>query len=328
MNKLVTVIIPTYNRCRRVVEAVESVLAQTYPLIEVIVVDDGSTDGTEAALQPYAGRIRYLSQRNGGPAAARNLGIREASGQYIALLDSDDLWAPTKIEKQVALIEQSPKTGVVFSEATVMDLRLGTSRLLSHPEELRGDIQRKLLWKNHVLPTSSVLARRECFDTVGLFDETLGQAEDWELWMRISRQFTFDFVPEPLVSYRFHNGSVSSNLLALHPYEIKVVERAFREDPVDGSNRVLRRRILAWYHWATGADYLWAARYSMALRHLLHSLMLWPFERREAAFLLRAPLSHVLTAAKATGPGRWYVRRRGKDSCRLATATAGERHDS
>ena len=130
--------------------------------------------------------------------AARNCGIRAARGEYVAFLDSDDLWVPTKIEKQVSLIEQSPRIGVVFCVVRRLDLQSGASQLRPCRSDVRGDIRRKLLHRNCVTGSASaVLVRRECFAAVGLFDETLRSAEDWEMWIRISRQFHFDYVPEP-----------------------------------------------------------------------------------------------------------------------------------
>src|SRR5207249_11176371 len=129
MNKMVSVVIATYN-CRRYVgEAVESALAQSYQPIEVIVVDDGSTDGTAEELRPFKDRIRYLVQANQGPAAARNHGIRAARGEYVAFLDADDLWAPSKIEKQVAAMEKSDKIGVVHCGLLRTNVQTGATEL-------------------------------------------------------------------------------------------------------------------------------------------------------------------------------------------------------
>ena len=120
---LVSVVIPTYNRATELPSAIESVLGQTYPSVEVIIVDDGSTDGTEALIQTRFPRVRYLRQSNRGPAAARNAGIKAASGPYIAFLDSDDRWMPQKLERQIGLLRERPEVGLVFSTVRFVSRR-------------------------------------------------------------------------------------------------------------------------------------------------------------------------------------------------------------
>src|SRR5690349_11336244 len=184
MPKLVSVVIPTYNTRRYVAEAVESALAQTYRPIEILVADDGSTDGTEVEMRRFGDAVRYLVQRNQGPAAARNLGIGTAQGEYVAFLDADDLWEPTKIAKQVAVMERDARVGVVYCGIHRVDLQAGTTvTIVRDDPALRGDIRRMLLLRNRVV-TSTLLIRRACFERAGLFDETLRWAEDWDLWIR------------------------------------------------------------------------------------------------------------------------------------------------
>jgi glycosyltransferase involved in cell wall biosynthesis len=290
MNKLVSVIIPTYNYRRYVTDAVESALAQTYRPIEVIVADDGSTDGTGEELRRFGDQIRYLHQENRGLPAARNLGIRTATGEYLAFLDSDDLWDPTKLEKQMAVIEADPKVGAVFCEANRVELETGAliRRQPCRPDA-RGDIRRTLLQRNCVTGSgSAVLARRECFEKAGLFDESLRSCEDWDMWIRISRHFHFDFVPEPLVTLRSHAASMTRRLKTMHDYQMRVIRSAFRDDPVDGSNYLLRHRIMAHFHYDTGEEYLQAHEFGPAVRHLLQSVLMWPFDRRYHTYLARA----------------------------------------
>jgi glycosyltransferase involved in cell wall biosynthesis len=288
MSNLVSVVIPTYNYHQFVVEAVESVLAQTYQPLEIIVVDDGSTDGTRAELERFEGRIRYLFQENRGLPAARNRGIRAAEGEYVALLDADDLWAPTKIAKQVAVLERSPQVGLVFCGLTRVDVASGQSTIRHCPPDLRGDVRRQLLQRNCVTGSASAaLVRRACFDKVGLFDETLRSAEDWEMWIRISRHFHFDYVQEPLIILRNHGGNMRTRIERMHEYQMKVIQRAFQDDPVQG-DRLLLRRTIAFFHSDTGQEYYWADQYPLALRHFVQAIALWPFEWRRYAFLIRS----------------------------------------
>lgn len=198
-----SVIIPTYNRERVLARALDSVLAQTFESYEVLVVDDESKDGTSGMVAEYAGRdsrIRYLRQpQNGGVSAARNRGIREARAEFIAFLDSDDEWLPTKLEQQVDRFRKAPgEVGLVYCGVqTVSD---GGDGWTFSPEH-RGDVFGDLLLRNVVHTGSGVMIRRAVVDVVGLFDEGIPAAEDYEYWIRIARHFAFDFVTEPLLRY-------------------------------------------------------------------------------------------------------------------------------
>jgi glycosyltransferase involved in cell wall biosynthesis len=280
VNPLVSVIIPTYNYGRFVAEAVESALAQTYRTIEVIVVDDGSTDGTQAVLSRFAGRIRYLFQENRGLSAARNRGIGAARGEFLGFLDADDLWDPTKIAKQVTLIERSPQVGAVYCEHIQLHVPSGETKLRRCLPELRGDIHRALLELKGIGTPSCVLIRRACFDKVGLFDEELRSVEDWEMWVRVSRHFEFDYVPEPLVTYRVHGQNLCSKIGTMQRYRVQAIQRAFRPDRVNSPSGLLHRRALGRSHWITGKQYHRAGEHAFALRHLLQSIALWPFDSR------------------------------------------------
>ena len=202
----ITVIIPTFNSERYIVETVESVLAQTYPVHEVIVVDDGSTDATEQLLAGYASRIRYIRQTNGGPPKARNNALAHATGDWIALLDSDDLWVRTKIEQQMLYLEAHPTCGLVYSDMKTFDERgiieesVKSSRNLTLPS---GHIFPQI-FDETLFQTSAVLIRRSCFEAVGGFDETLRMGDDYELFLRIARHFELGYVDAPLVLYRQH----------------------------------------------------------------------------------------------------------------------------
>jgi glycosyltransferase involved in cell wall biosynthesis len=302
MKSLISVVIPTYNRRRYVREALESAWAQTYRPLEIIIIDDGSTDGTEEELSSFGSAIRYLRQQNQGPSAARNRGIQAATGEYIALLDSDDLWAPTKIEKQVRLIERSSKVGVVFCDTQQLNVITGDVAVRRCSPGLRGDIRRQLLHRNCVNGSdSAVLVRRACFDRVGLFDEALKQAEDWDLWIRISRHYHFDYVPEPLVTIRTHGNNLHQQVHVMHEHQMEVIRRAFTHDAIDGANHLLQRRVLAYIHADAGGEYLTAGRTRLALRHLLQTLVFWPFDYRYYILLARALMKPGRVRQRVTG---------------------------
>lgn len=209
-NVCVSVIIPTYNRARYVAQAINSVLAQTVTPEEIIVVDDGSTDNTQEVLKRFGDRIRYISQNNAGPGIARNTGIKSSQNEYIAFLDSDDLWEPNRLERQLAAAERYQHAPVLwFSDFKVLraDATLLPSKWKQDgifcPDQTEGVLERPNEWLGggYVIWTSSVLAKREALLSVGLYDARR-EAEDWALYVKLARIGSFGFVVEPLFTMR------------------------------------------------------------------------------------------------------------------------------
>ncbi|MFO0752893.1 MAG: glycosyltransferase family A protein [Thermodesulfovibrionales bacterium] len=182
----VSVVIPAYNRAHCIAEAVESALGQTVRECEILVVDDGSTDATPDVLARYRDRIRYLRQENAGPAAARNHGIRESRGEFVAFLDSDDLWLPVKLELQLEEFRRDERMGIVSTNVVFLypDREARTLFGEQDTEAVRDGFLGEFL-----MVTSSVMVRAECFGRVGLFDETLQYAEDLDLFYRVARTY-------------------------------------------------------------------------------------------------------------------------------------------
>ena len=197
---LVSVIIPTFNRWPMLGEAVDSVLAQTVSGYELIVVDDGSTDGTARRLQDYGERLTVLTPSRRGVAAARNLGVSRSAGRYLAFLDSDDLWQPRKLQRQIDFMEQNPDVEICQTEEIWIrnGVRVNPRRKHRKPS---GDIFRPSLALCLVSP-SAVMMRRELFEHVGGFDESLPVCEDYDLWLRISKDTEVPLIPEALVTRR------------------------------------------------------------------------------------------------------------------------------
>lgn len=195
----VSVVIPTYNRRDLVREAIASVTAQSYTDFEVIVVDDGSDDGTAEVVQQFA-RIRYIYQPNHGVSAARNAGVALAQGELLAFLDSDDLWQPRKLECQVALFDQYPDIQICQSDEI---WTRGGVRVNPHNKHRKtgGDIFARSLELCLVSP-SAVMMRRALFEELGGFDETLPACEDYDLWLRITTRLPVHFIEMPLVVKR------------------------------------------------------------------------------------------------------------------------------
>lgn len=215
---LVSVVIPTYNRARTIRKALDTALEQTYQNIEIIVVDDGSTDETENVLAFYEGRIRYFKQANQGASAARNRGIREARGKYIAFLDSDDQWLPNKLEKQIALLESQPDLSFVACLSTV------EKRTYAGYEDHASQFIRFIV-QPFTQNMTRYVVRRDCFEQHGYFDPTLQGPEDWELWLRfLQRGCRFGYVPEPLMIYVSSDDSISSR-----PYAMLSGEKVIRQ---------------------------------------------------------------------------------------------------
>lgn len=212
----VSIILPTYNRAHCIKQAVESVLRQTYSQWELLVVDDGSTDNTEEVVAKLAaedGRVRYLRQPcNKGASAARNEGIRQGRYDYIAFQDSDDLWHTDKLEKQMQIFEKQTKTGLVY--CAMRGTRQDGSGVRVPDETipkplLQGNIY-TLLLQGNVIGAPAAVVRRECLESCGGFDEALSCLEDWELFLRIAREYEIGYADEALVDADFHDGGVSS----------------------------------------------------------------------------------------------------------------------
>jgi D-aspartate ligase len=197
----VSVVIATYNRSRQVREAIDGVLAQSVPVREIIVVDDGSKDDTRAQLLAYGDRIRPVFQANGGASAARNRAMRMAQGSWIAFLDDDDVWLPEKIEQQWELVRKNPALGLVYCSDYAVDEQLRVLYPRNAQEQNRGHLFERLLMKNFIF-TSCVIARRDAVEKAGYMQPEYKFAQDWDLWLKIAAEYPVDFVPAPLVLYR------------------------------------------------------------------------------------------------------------------------------
>lgn len=230
----VSVIIPTHNREKFLPACIESVLAQTLEPLEIIVVDDGSTDSTERIVAGFGEKIRYLKQSQMGVSAARNTGIRNAKGGWIALLDSDDRWAPDKIEEQLRYLESHPGIFLIQSEEIWIrnGVRVNAKKTYRKPS---GWIFNACIPVCAVSP-STVLIHRSVFDTIGLFDEALPACEDYDFWLRAALRFEIANLPKALtIKYGGHVGQLS-NQPGLDRYRVRALLKIL-EDPAINSEQ-------------------------------------------------------------------------------------------
>lgn len=204
----VSVVIPAFNAASFLAEALESVFSQTRPPDEVVVVDDGSTDGTRQILSSYRDRVKAITQSNSGPARARNRGIAASTGRYIAFLDADDTWRPEKLALQMAMLLDSPECGLVYSQWIEVKQDSGREGAAC-PEPVRqGFLFDELLVESFIL-LSSVVVPRDVFERVGVFNEELFTAEDTHLYLRIARKYPVAAVSQPLVRRWKHKHNLS-----------------------------------------------------------------------------------------------------------------------
>ena len=227
----VSVIIPAYNAAALLRHTLESVLGQSWRDLEVVLVDDGSTDETAQVAESFGGPVRVLRQRNQGPSVARNHGVEAARGSFIAFLDADDLWLPDKLGLQMELFQERPELGLVYTNYQYTD---GSKLLPLHrgaqKVPFEGWVFRPLL-RDNFLATSTVVVRRECLQQVGGFDPALEISEDYDLWLRVAREYPVGYVPAPLARYRFHDRNVFGDLEQRLESRRRIFRKLARETP-------------------------------------------------------------------------------------------------
>jgi glycosyltransferase involved in cell wall biosynthesis len=237
---LVSVILPTHNRARWVGRAAASVLAQTHRHLELIVVDDASDDDTPEALAALEGPVSVLSQPRAGAYAARNLGLRHAAGEFVAFVDSDDVWHPDRLELQLPLMRRA-EVGLAFGDAVLVGDGGGGARTcfdITPPR--RGRVVDHFAWGNFV-PMSTVLVRRSCMEEVGGFPTTHDVSADYLTWFRMSARYEFDYVPTPVADYTVHDEGISSDLGRSLMARIELFRLELERTSDPGTRAVLQR---------------------------------------------------------------------------------------
>lgn len=228
----VSVIIPTFNRAHCLGQAIQSVLHQTFGDLELVVVDDGSTDHTPEALRHVGDdRLRILVREHRGISAALNVGIRTARGAYIARLDSDDLWLPHMLATLVPFLDRRPEIGAVYGGAQPIDKEGNPLPFMQGiPQRYPGDSLKSLLYEDCTVSIATVI-RRSCFEDVGLYDESLKTGEDWDMTLRIARHYRLAYVEEVVAQARYHEGNTTGPRSALFvdalDGRVKVLDKFF-----------------------------------------------------------------------------------------------------
>ncbi|TAF56612.1 MAG: glycosyltransferase [Oscillatoriales cyanobacterium] len=228
---LISIIIPVYNGAATIGETIVSLQQQTHSPLEILVIDDGSTDDTVAVLQAIAEpRLRVVSYANAGQAVSRNRGLELARGEYISFIDADDLWTPDKLADQLAALMAQPRAAVAYSWTDHIDQN---RQFLRHGPQLcfEGDVFRKLLYSDFIGSGSNILVRRSAIVEVGGFDPSLPPAEDWDCWLRLAQRFEFVVVPKPQILYRVSSQSSSFNVWRMERSSLRTIARAFATAP-------------------------------------------------------------------------------------------------
>ncbi|MDZ8137918.1 MAG: glycosyltransferase [Nostoc sp. DedQUE04] len=224
----ISVIIPAYNSERTIVDTIVSVQQQTFSDFEIIVINDGSTDGTLKLLDELKdSRIKVFSYENGGLSVARNRGISHAKGDFIAFLDADDLWTADKLELQLEALQKNPEAGVAYSWTYFMDEQTGNCHL-DRPIFFQGKVLANLLTWNFIASGSNPLIRKQAIESVGEFEPSVSGAADWDYWLRLAAKWSFVVVSKPQIFYRQSSNSMSSKVEFMEDCQFQVLERAFQ----------------------------------------------------------------------------------------------------
>jgi glycosyltransferase involved in cell wall biosynthesis len=273
MKPKVSVIIPVYNGERFIRYAIQSAVDQTYPNLEIIVVDDGSIDGTQNLVLNNFPSVSYYFQKNKGAAAARNLGMEKSTGEYLAFLDSDDIWLPEKISRQMEQIAKNPEIKLIHTNIKIQ--ADGQIRDTAYPvDHQEGRIFENLLLQTGSVVCSTLLAKKECFEKVGNFDEELRTAEDVHLFLRLAYYYDFHFLNEALV-IKVHHGTNLTSLSNIYfgsgtLSSLEKIEQLFPQYS-RGKSNVMRRAFFLRAR-LRAAAYSQKGEYTNAFHYLMKAL--------------------------------------------------------
>jgi glycosyltransferase involved in cell wall biosynthesis len=305
----VSVIIPAYNRAHLIGLTLESVRRQSYKDYEIVVVDDGSTDDTAKVVLESAPAARYLWQENVGVPEVLNVCVREAHGEYIGFLGSDDALLPGALERQVRALDENPNVGMVHGAVWLMDEGGRLTSVLKPPFATEDYVRSGreevalLLMSNHIV-APTVMARRQAFDEVGLFDRRLGLYEDWNMWMRILGRWDIAYIDDPLTCYRVHTGEAGSIFRTAEPRRMERFRRICLNEALATADAQTRRKAsrAAWarHHYIIATQAFFMGDGGFGRSNALRAVGLDPLGasgRASARLLARSSAPRFLVAA-------------------------------
>ena len=275
---LISVVIATYNMGQYIDQAVDSILKQTWERLEVVIVDDGSTDNTPAVMERYKGdtRVIYIQNQNQGQPKAKNCGIKNTKGEFIAFCDADDFWEPNKLEVQMPLFD-NPKVGIVYSEVSNIDENNNRYTKSANEKRHTGKVTNQLLVENFV-PFGTSVIRRECIERNGIFDEDFRMGIDWDLWLRYSLDWEFAYTPERTYIYRVWSGQMSTNYRGRYDYATRILNKFVAQYGNQLDSKYVRK---AWADMYVREAVVYARNeklFLMPLQKILHGLVLDPLK--------------------------------------------------
>ena len=270
----VSAVIPAYNAERFIRKAIDSILSQTYPVAEIIVVDDGSKDGTCAVVESYGLPVQLLRQKNSGPSTARNLGTRTSTSKYIAYLDADDAWHPEKIAKQIAVMEANPQVVLCYTGLLVFNEEDGTE-FANEPAPL-SELRSRLRIRNPNIVPSSVIVRRDAFDKTPGFDPALRGSEDWDFAIAMLDVGPFFVIEEPLTLYRAASTGLSGDADRMFQETHKMLARRLLAGMSGPERWIWRRRILSYHALTAGLNAREAGNTAKERHYMVEAILQWP----------------------------------------------------
>ncbi len=273
----VSIIIPTYNRQSYLSGVIKSVLDQTFDDFEVVLIDDGSTDQTKEVVEKYINtqpdKIKYFYQGNKGPSAARNNGIKQASGEYIAFLDDDDEWLPDKLKYQIDGFSQNQNIGLVYTDYYII-VEGSSAPHIHHCEEFNRARFETMFYIKNLISTPTIMVRKKCFEKAGLFDENLDVAEDWDMWLRLFRRYDFLRIPQPLVKVNVNAISQSSDGDKNLANDLKFLDKIFSEPGI--KSKALKAKSYSYRYYKAAIAYRENGNIKKMRNAILKSIMLYP----------------------------------------------------
>lgn len=308
--EVVSIIMPCYNAQKTLAKTLDSIFSQTYTSFKLYCINDGSTDNTQSILDEYQNKFKdrmwVLSQKNKGQTISKNIGIQQSQGEYIAFIDSDDLWDPKKLDIQLSAMRADPEVGLSYTDGYYIDADDIQHEKIGIDPILQGQCFKRILMGNAIV-ASSVMIRRSIINKIGLFDETLTACENWELWTRIASVCPLKALPDPLTYYRRHDANMSHNFEKMVTNRLRVVHNniARYKHSLPDSKRIMRDALFRSYQFF-GENYLWKMQLNKARSHLWAAICMKPLKIKPYLLLFKTLMGVKLISLLRGIRGRKY----------------------